>query len=96
MKTLTHLLILLLILPGVSFAKKGTASKNGSSVQSKVAVAQSSTLSTDVSFDGTNLYGRYNRADEAIATVEDEKIMGRLLGLRMDFKDRLQAQGQQK
>jgi len=90
MKTLTHLLILLFLLPHFAMAKKTSSSKK------KAPVVQNKNLSTDVSFDGTNLYGRYNRADEAIATVEDEKIMGRLLGLRMDFKDRLQAQGQQK
>ncbi len=90
MKILISTLILLLTLPNSALAKKKGSAK------AKTASVQSKNLSTDVSFDGTNLYGRYNRADEAIATVEDEKIMGRLLGLRMDFKDRLQAQGQQK
>lgn len=49
-----------------------------------------SQLSTAVHFDDSVLYGRYNSADEAVATVEDEKSLNRLLGVRLDFKDRLQ------
>ncbi len=53
-------------------------------------------LSTDIRFDPSNVYGRYNSAGEAVATVEDDKLMGPLLGLRMHFKDRLQKQVEQR
>ena len=86
MKILFTILIFIVLTPSFSMA------------QSKGQTNRSATknLSTDIQFDFSNIYGRYNTADEAIATVEDEKIMGRLLGLRMDFKDRLQKQVQQK
>ncbi len=47
-------------------------------------------LSTNVRFDADSVYGRYAYADEALATVEDEKLLNSLLGVRTDFKDRLQ------
>lgn len=47
-------------------------------------------LSTNVRFDADTVYGRYQYSDEALATVEDEKLMTSLLGVRKDFKDRLQ------
>ena len=47
-------------------------------------------LSTNVRFDADSVYGRYAYADEALATVEDEKLLNTLLGVRTDFKDRLQ------
>lgn len=47
-------------------------------------------LSTNVRFDSDTVYGKYQYADEALATVEDEKLMTTLLGVRKDFKDRLQ------
>lgn len=52
---------------------------------------QQSALSTDIRFDASTVYGRYQFSDEALATVEDEKLLNNLLGVRMDFKDRLQA-----
>jgi hypothetical protein len=47
-------------------------------------------LSTDIRFDADNVYGKYQFADEALATVEDEKLLSSLIGVRADFKDRLQ------
>lgn len=81
MKTLifSSLLALTIILAPQSFAKK---SKNA---QSRV------NLSTNVRFDSDTIYGKYQYADEALATVEDEKLMSTLLGVRKDFKDRLQV-----
>jgi hypothetical protein len=46
-------------------------------------------LSTDVSFDGSLVSGKYQFPDEAVATVEDEKSLDDLLGIRKHFKDRL-------
>jgi hypothetical protein len=51
-----------------------------------------SSLSTDVRFDSDTVYGKYQFADEALATVEDEKLLTSLLGVRTDFKDRLQLE----
>lgn len=50
---------------------------------------QPKNLSREVIFDGSMVNGRYHMAGEAVATVEDEKPLNDLIGLRRDFKDRL-------
>jgi hypothetical protein len=45
--------------------------------------------STDVSFDDVLVQGKYHFSDEAVTTVEDDKILDALLGVRTDFKDRI-------
>jgi hypothetical protein len=49
-------------------------------------------LSTDVRFDDQLVGGKYHYPDEAVATVEDEKVLNDLLGARKDFKDRMRAE----
>ncbi|MBN8541592.1 MAG: hypothetical protein J0L82_14460 [Deltaproteobacteria bacterium] len=45
--------------------------------------------STEVSFDDVLVQGKYHFSDEAVTTVEDDKILDALLGVRTDFKDRV-------
>ena len=45
--------------------------------------------STDVSFDEVLVQGKYHFSDEAVTTVEDDKVLEGLLGARAHFKDRL-------
>ena len=45
---------------------------------------------TEVSFDDLLVQGKYHFSDEAITTVEDDKVLDALLGVRKDFKDRIQ------
>jgi hypothetical protein len=44
---------------------------------------------TDVSFDDVLVQGKYHFSDEAVTTVENDKVLDALLGVRTDFKDRL-------
>lgn len=44
---------------------------------------------TDVSFDDVLVQGKYHFSDEAVTTVESDKVLDSLLGVRTDFKDRL-------
>ena len=46
-------------------------------------------LSTDVNFEDQLVNGKYAYPDEAIATVEDDKLLNDLLSVRKNFKDRL-------
>lgn len=45
--------------------------------------------STELSFDDVLVQGKYHFSDEAVTTVEDDKILDALLGVRTDFKDRI-------
>ncbi len=46
-------------------------------------------LKTDVSFEDLLVQGKYHFSDEAVTTVEDEKILDALLPVRKDFQDRI-------
>ncbi len=48
-----------------------------------------SDLKTDVSFEELLVHGKYHFSDEAVTTVEDDKILDALLPVRKDFKDRI-------
>ena len=46
--------------------------------------------STDLSFDELLVKGKYHFSDEAVTTVEEDKVLDALLGIRKDFKDRIE------
>ena len=46
-------------------------------------------LSTNMSFEDLLVQGKYHFSDEAVATVEEDKVLDALLGIRKDFKDRI-------
>ncbi len=45
---------------------------------------------TDHSFDEVLVQGKYHFSDEAVTTVEEDKVLDALIGARTDFKDRLE------
>jgi len=47
-------------------------------------------LGTNFNFEDMMVKGKYQYPDEAITSVEDEKALNDLLGVRKHFKDRLQ------
>lgn len=44
---------------------------------------------TDHSFEDLLVQGKYHFSDEAVTTVEDDKVLDSLIGVRSDFKDRI-------
>lgn len=45
--------------------------------------------STEMSFDDVLVQGKYHFSDEVVTTVEEDKVLDGLLGIRKDFKDRM-------
>ena len=41
-------------------------------------------------FEDLLVQGKYHFSDEAVTTVEEDKVLDSLLGLRQDFKDRME------
>ena len=56
---------------------------------SKNVQGTASKKTTDVSFDDVLVQGKYHFSDEAVTTVEGDKVLDALLGVRTDFKDRM-------
>lgn len=45
---------------------------------------------TEHSFDDVIVKGKYHFSDEAVTTVEEDKVLDALIGVRSEFKDRLE------
>ncbi len=43
----------------------------------------------DITFEDLLVQGKYHFSDEAVTTVEEDKILDALLGVRKDFQDRI-------
>ena len=93
MKTSTLTLIVLSSLLVISTVKAATpadaSSGKGSSATAEAELKRSQKKTTDVSFEDVLVQGKYHFSDEAVTTVEDDKVLDALLGVRTDFKDRL-------
>ncbi len=55
----------------------------------QMIVASDKRLKKDLSFDDLLVKGKYQFSNEAVVTVEQDKILDSLLGVRKDFKDRI-------
>jgi hypothetical protein len=86
------LLIVALSLPMTALAakKKSKSHKSKARTSQMIPAAKSgSKLGTNFDFDDLIVRGKYQYADEALATVENEKDLDDLLGVRKHFKDRM-------
>jgi hypothetical protein len=43
----------------------------------------------DMNFEDLLVNGQYHFSDEAVTTVEEDKVLNSLIGVRADFKDRM-------
>ena len=46
--------------------------------------------SSSHNFEDLLVQGKYHFSDEAVTTVEEDKVLDSLLGVRSDFKDRIE------
>lgn len=68
------------------------ASSNDQALDKTPGPIQKSSLSRDIRFNGSTVDGKYLSAGESIAEVEKEKSMGTLIGIRKNFRDKLNAE----
>lgn len=72
----------LVVLPGATRAESDTK-------EAAVKDQAKKKKTTEVSFEDVLVQGKYHFSDEAVTTVEQDKVLDALLGVRTDFKDRL-------
>lgn len=83
-------MMLVLSLQIVSYSLSGFAAPSVDAKQAAPASAvKSAKKSTDVSFEDVLVEGKYHFSDEAVTTVEGDKVVDALLNVRTDFKDRM-------
>jgi hypothetical protein len=97
--------LVLIILSGLLFANNVYAAKakkvsqkkqqQGQTAKSQAKSRVGARLQTDVRFDSSVVHGRYQTPEEAIARVENEKVLSDLLAVRKHFKDRLLTASEQ-
>lgn len=58
--------------------------------------AGKSTTGKSHNFEDLLISGKYHFADEAVSTVEADKVFDSLIGVRTDFKDRLEESASNK
>jgi hypothetical protein len=55
----------------------------------KAEEAKKKDSQTNHNFEDLLIQGKYHFSDEAVTTVEEDKVLDSLIGVRSDFKDRL-------
>jgi len=55
----------------------------------KAEEAKKNDSQTSHNFEDLLIQGKYHFSDEAVTTVEEDKVLDSLIGVRSDFKDRL-------
>lgn len=83
-------LLILLLGSTMSWA----ASDNGSLASKNAKSTQ--TGQTQHSFEDLLVQGKYHFSDEAITTVEEDKVLDALIGVRKDFRDRIEESASQR
>ncbi|MBX3022897.1 MAG: hypothetical protein KF799_14580 [Bdellovibrionales bacterium] len=75
-------LALLMLMSGVSVS--------AAPAKDKAAASAAGNTTTEHSFDDMLVQGKYHFSDEAVTTVEEDKVLDALIGVRTEFKDRLE------
>jgi hypothetical protein len=89
MKSLVLILSLIgTLVSAVAFAAKDAKTKNPDSA---LPASQKSSEATTHNFEDLLVQGKYHFSDEAVTTVEEDKVLDSLIGVRSDFKDRLKS-----
>lgn len=70
-----------------------TAAPNPKAMEKKSSSAEGN--ASAMNFEDMLVQGKYHFSDEAVTTVEQDKILDSLLGIRKDFKDRIRKSASQ-
>jgi hypothetical protein len=68
-----------------------TAAPAKKAAEAASALPKKADTSTSHSFEDLLVQGKYHFSEEAVSTVEEDKVLDSLIGVRSDFKDRLKT-----
>lgn len=80
------LMIVPLMLSVSAFAANAPDEKPKAPISAEMKADKSQ---TEHSFEDLLVQGKYHFSDESVTTVEEDKVLDALIGVRTDFKDRL-------
>jgi len=81
--------VILILTLAASLAQ--AAPKESKEAPTSALPQKDSGTSTSHNFEDLLVQGKYHFSDEAVTTVEDDKVLDSLIGVRSDFKDRLKS-----
>ncbi|MBL7543643.1 MAG: hypothetical protein JNL11_07480 [Bdellovibrionaceae bacterium] len=73
-----------------SVTAKTQATVNEKTTSKTASQSSTKTEKTEHSFEDLLVQGKYHFSDEAVTTVEEDKVLDSLLGIRTDFKDKIE------
>jgi hypothetical protein len=82
--------ILLGLLTLVIFTQLAVAATAEKTKEKPAITKQNDGTGQDHNFEDLLVQGKYHFSDEAVTTVEEDKVLDSLLGIRADFKDRME------
>lgn len=89
----TKIVWVFIVIAFSDFANSSQIAKEtlGENVSSSVRAANTdnSKVGTKYSFEDLLVQGQYHFSEEVVTTVEEEKVLDSLLGIRRDYKDKL-------
>lgn len=97
MKILMRLILLVgLQISALALALAAPEKETSITPQSTLPATAKPTKKADASatahnFEDLLVQGKYHFSEEAVSTVEDDKVLDSLIGVRSDFKDRLKS-----
>lgn len=59
-------------------------------LNAQAAETKPASTQTEHSFEDMLVQGKYHFSDETVSTVEEDKVLDALIGVRTQFKDRLE------
>lgn len=74
---------------------KATQKKPASNAENVSMTEGRGRLKKDIDFDGAEIRGQYRGMQKGVSTVEEDKVLDGLIGVRKDFNDRLKESEKQ-
>lgn len=80
----------LMIFVAAFFVVQAVNAEESAPKTAKPAAEKPESSQTEHSFEDLLVQGKYHFSDESLTTVEEDKVLNALIGVRQDFKDRLE------
>lgn len=74
----------------------GAANPTATSTTTAPSVLATAEVQKEHSFEDLLVQGKYHFSEEAVTTVEEDKVLDALIGVRVDFKDRLEESAERR
>lgn len=84
-------LIVILNLMGLTALAAPVKAEKNNKPKNVLSATANKTESTQHNFEDLLVQGKYHFSEEAVTTVEEDKVLDALIGVRSDFKDRLKS-----